>query len=170
MDKNKFFMFFGAFWELIVSIILFVFYEVPNGTITVNGKIVSQAEFNSLLWPKLIFLIFILVGLFFVVIGIIGLIKDNKINELGKEYYGKIIDIHNNDCSINGRCLEDAKVKVYIEELNEIKEYTEHLELHSLYREKDYIKVKYYNNDINIIDTLEEIEIPSNIKELLDKE
>lgn len=66
---------FGIIWLLITAVCTWGFYGNIGGTITVNGEQVSQEEFNAMLGPKLFIGIFWVVGIIFIIAGIVNIIK-----------------------------------------------------------------------------------------------
>lgn len=161
---------FGLIWTAFSVFIAFMMYGNVAGTITVNGEVVSQAEFNSMLWPKLFIGLFIIVGLILCFSGIKEIFTNMQTNKLGVETYGVIIDLRPSGSYVNGKPELKAEVAVYINDYN-IESYEEIIGFDRLkYKPGDYVKVKHHNKDINIIEKINEDYLPIEIKEVLDNE
>lgn len=74
---------FGAVWTLFTAFCTWIFYGFDGGTIYVNGEVVSQEEFGAMLAPKLFIGLFWIVGIIFIVVGVVKCIK--KFSELSYE-------------------------------------------------------------------------------------
>ena len=161
---------FGLIWTAFSVFIAFMMYGNVAGTITVNGEVVSQAKFNSMLWPKLFIGLFIIVGLILCFSGIKEIFTNMQTNKLGVENYGVIIDLRPSGSYVNGKSELKAEVAVYIDDYN-IESYEEIIGFDRLkYKPGDYVKVKHHNKDINIIEKINEDYLPMEIKEVLDNE
>jgi hypothetical protein len=74
---------FGAIWTSFTALCTWMFYGFDGGTIYVNGEAVSHEEFATMLAPKLFMGIFWIVGITFIVVGVVKSIK--KILKLSYE-------------------------------------------------------------------------------------
>lgn len=155
-------IFFGIIWTGITAMVTYGFYGNIGGTITVNGEVVSQAEFSAMLGPKLFLGLFWAIGIFFIVRGFLK-VKRNKDTDIkGEICYGRITNVYNSGTYVNGRPLFKADIKIYIPSINETKILSEEVGFDRyVYAENSYIEVKYYNNDINIERFIEVEDIPS---------
>ena len=116
---------FGGFWTLFTAFMTFAFYGgFGGGTISVNGVPVSQAEFNAMLWPKLFFAIFWIVGLSMLFKGLKKLFANVATSSLGEETIGYVADIIDSGCYVNGNPVWNAKI-TFIDNTNKIKTVTE---------------------------------------------
>jgi hypothetical protein len=119
----------------------------------------------------LVFLAFFAIGLWVMYLGIKDLSKNRKTNKYGEICYGiiKSIDAATSSVEVNGRCQYKATVEFYFPPMNTT------MSLSELYGYKMYkhyvgecVKVKYYNNDINIIEGNIDINtLPYNIQDCL---
>lgn len=161
---------FGLIWTAISSLVAFMMYANKGGTIEVNGEVVSQAEFNSMLFPKLFIGLFIFIGLFMIFSGLKEIFTNIQTNKLGVETYGIVTDIRPTGSYVNGKPELKAEVLVYIDDYN-IETYEEIIGFDRMkYKIGDYVKVKHHNKDINIVEETREDYIPMDIKDLLDNE
>ncbi len=118
----------------------------------------------------LFMLIFVAIGLFVLWTGVKKL-KANKDTDIhGVETYGIVVDIRPSGSSVNGRDILNADV-VIVEETGVTGRYTESIGTsYNKYRIGEYVFVKYYNDDINIINKAEATIVPEHIKEKLASE
>lgn len=65
---------FGVLWTMITAVCTFGFYGT-NSDVFVNGIQVSHEEFVEMLWPKVFIGIFWTIGITFIIIGIVNIIK-----------------------------------------------------------------------------------------------
>lgn len=163
---------FGLIWTSITAILTFVFYSGTSGEIYVNDELVSQAEFNEMLWPKLFFGIFWAIGLFMIYWGLKRIIKDKKTNAFGEICYGKITDIFESGTYINEVPELKAQIVLYIPSINDIKIVSEVIGLYGLvynYEIGKCVEVKYYNGDINFEKVLDIQDLPYEAQEILNE-
>ena len=163
---------FGLIWTSITAILTFVFYSGTSGEIYVNDELVSQAEFNEMLWPKLFFGIFWAIGLFMIYWGLKRIIKDKKTNAFGEICYGKITDIFESGTYINEVPELKAQIVLYIPSINDIKIVSEVIGLYgSVYNYEigKCVEVKYYNGDINFEKVLDIQDLPYEAQEILNE-
>ena len=130
---------------------------------------ISFGEFKTSI--LLFFLIFIAVGLWIMYLGIKELLKNKKTNKYGEICYGIItsIDADTSSVQVNGNCQYKATVNFYYPQLNGTMTFCES---YGYKREKysvgECVKVKYYNDDINIIEGNIDINtLPYNIQDCL---
>lgn len=160
---------FGIIWLLITGMVTLGFYSGTASTITVNGQLVSQEEFNAMLGPKLFMGIFWAVGIIMIIIGLRKIIKNAQTDKFGEICYGRIIDIRRSGAYVNNVPELKAIVTVYIESLGTTEDVEEVIGLATKrkYQVGDYIEGKYYNGDINIDSYVPENVIPLHIQEKL---
>ena len=153
-------LFFGLFWEAITSLISFAFLiPVFSGDDTISIFLIG------------FFLLFHVIGIGLIIIGARKIIRDRSTSKLGEECYGYVIDISPNGNYINGSPQLNAKTVVYIRSENDVREIAEYSGTGtSKYNVGDYVKVKYYNNDINFIEKVPENTIPYDIKDKIYRE
>lgn len=135
-------IFFGIIWELISFPILIGFIDsIASGEFALNFPL----GFFALLFNG--------IGFGFLAVGIRKKIRDTSTNKYGEECYGRVIDARPNGTSINGRRQYDAEVELFVKSLNQIIKAKEVSGLGSSdYKTGDYVKVKYFNGDINFIE------------------
>ncbi len=160
---------FGIIWLLITGMVTLGFYSGTASTITVNGQLVSQEEFNAMLGPKLFMGIFWAVGIVMIIVGLRKIIKNAQTEKFGEVCYGRIIDIRRTGARVNNVPELKAIVTVYIESLGTTEEVEEVIGLATKrkYQIGDYIEGKYCNGDINIDSYIPETVIPLHIQDKL---
>lgn len=166
-DNKMFELIFGIMWTVIVAIVTLSFY-MPGGTIKVNGQIVSQNEFNEMLWPKLFLGLFWLIGIIMIIIGLKKLLVNAKTSIRGKLTYGVVIDILETNMYSNGNPQLKADVAVIMEDKS-IKRFQEVIGYsYNKYRIGELISVKYCGNDINIGGIASENQLSYNDREIVE--
>lgn len=119
----------------------------------------------------LLFLIFPIVGLYFLISGLIKIIKNTMTAAKGVETFAAIQNVYPTSKSINDAPIYIAEFKVYDENTMEAKIIKEEVGIFpSKYPIGAYIKVKYYNNDVNLIKVVSEEEVPENIMRFIKTE
>lgn len=158
---------FGTFWLFVTGIVTFGFYSGTADTITVNGQLVTQQEFNEMLFPKIFMGIFWAVGIIMIAVGVRKIIRNAKTEKFGEVCYGRITDIRRTGSAVNGVPELKAVVVVYIESLGTTQEIEEVIGLATKrkYNIGDYIEGKYYNGDINIDSYIPKDVIPLHIQD-----
>ena len=162
-------LFFGIIWTLFTSIVTYFLYFHTGGTRYVNGVEVSQSEIQNMPFPMIFIGSFFIVGLLFIIIGLKKVYKDYQTKKNGEECYGRIVSIQPTGKSVNDKPIYKAEILIYSE--NEGKEYTISEEIGynpEKYPVGNFLRVLYYNGDINIIkDSITEKDIPENMKDYL---
>ena len=83
---------FPTFWLSLTAFMTYMFYFVAP-EVTVNGVLMSQAEFSALLWPKVLFGVFWLIGIISLISSINFIIHAKpKDYRSGQEHSGMIDD------------------------------------------------------------------------------
>lgn len=152
---------FGSFWTAITAFITIATYTAEH--VTVNDVEYTQAEFSTMLFPKVFLGIFWFIGLFMLYTGLKKIIKNHNTNVYGEIVYGKICNIYNSGTYINEVPELKADFLIYVPSEWGTKVVSEVIGLDNIkncYQIGDYVEVKYYNNDINIIRTVTEDELP----------
>ena len=163
-------LFFGLIWTAISIFMAFMFYGNSGGTITVNGIPTSQEDFNAMLGPKLFLGVFILVGVIMIVLGLRKIIRNIATSTHGREIYGLIVDVCPSGTTVNGRPQLQADVLI-VEEDASIGRYSEAIGFDwNKYRHGDFVKLKHYRKDINILEKANEYSVPLYIKDVLEQE
>ena len=156
---------FGAIWTGISVLVAIIMYS-GTGEITVNGVPVSHDEFAQMLWPKLFIGLFIVIGVVFLIAGIRKLLKDATTTVKGEESYGIITRVACSNTYVNGQPIMDGFISVVVD--GTIQEFKESLGLN--YKKGglgDCVRVKYYNGDVNIIETVLFEDIPYHMQDML---
>lgn len=81
----------GTFWCLFIIFIAFLQYNGTATNIMVGDKIVTQEEFNAMLYPKIFLLLFFLLGFSLFIYGIKTLIECYIFNKNAVQSYGLIL-------------------------------------------------------------------------------
>ena len=161
----------GIMWLLTTGFVMFAMYGGlgPGGTLTVNGEIVTQEQFNELLWPKIFFGVFLLAGFWILFLGIKEHITNTKTNMHGKESYGLITNITPTGVRVGRHHRRELKADVLvITEGNQIKIFTKVIGFSPVkYSVGTYLVVKYYKDNINIIRQVLPQEVPETMKSCL---
>lgn len=159
---------FGSFWTLFTAFMTFMFYGDTGGTITVNGVATSQAEFNAMLWPKLFFGLFWLIGLFMIFLGLKKLFTNYQTKIKGVEKDGYVVDVEDSGVRVNGRIYYDAKIVIQEDDYS----YGTYKDSVGPDFEKypigSYVRVKHYKKDINILESISEYNISESLKEYVE--
>lgn len=145
---------FGCIWLGFVGLCIFILYgPLTAGGVNVDGMFLTKDELNSFLMLKIFFGVFLAVGIYILVSGIIDVLRDKKTDTLGKKTYGMIVDIYTNGAYENNKPEYDARV-ILINENNEIQEFTETVGFDGFkYSAGEIYEVKYLANDVNILST-----------------
>ena len=121
--------------------------------IFVTIAILSVTGFNTGLF--LFFLLFIAAGVWVMYLGIKELQKNKKTNKYGEICYGIVTAIEpaKSNIEINGRTPFSVYVDVYVGSMNFVSNYSEEIGFEQYkYRVGECLKVKFYDNDINILE------------------
>lgn len=163
-----FHLFFGIVWTAISIFIAFIMYNT-NGTIEVNGRPVSHAEFEAMLWPKLFIGLFVLIGIIFICVGLKKIITNIITNTRGTETYGLVIDVRPSGTTVNGRPQLMADILIVVDGRTE--RYSEIVGFDwNKYRTGDFTLLKHYKKDVNLIRRVNANEVPGNIMGVLRNE
>jgi len=139
---------FGLIWTLFSSIfvvVMFLAEDVPPFFI-------------------LIIALFIIIGVFLFIKGLLKVIKNIKTNKYGEVCYGYINNIYPDGSYVNGSPEYKADIYTYIPSTNTTENISEIIGFDSLkYPVESYIVGKYYEGDINIEKRLDSFqELPLN--------
>lgn len=151
---------FGIIWTIFTAFFTWGFYGT-NGNVTVNGHLVSHEEFSDMLWPKIFISIFWIAGLFILLRGLKKVIRNVSTDAKGEVCFGKICDVYNSGTYVNGRPELKADVLVYIPSIQETKIISEIIGFDRYkYRNGPYVRLKYYNGDINFEEVIDSTDLP----------
>lgn len=135
---------FGIIWT-IISFLILIFVLYCEADIYVTG-------FVS---------IFVIVGIYLIIKGISKLIKNYKTSKKGEECYGIIKNIKPTDNKVNGHPIYEVEVITYIESIRNLETISEEIGFkYSKYPIGTFVKLKYYNGDINILKNVEFNDMP----------
>lgn len=137
---------FGIVWIIISSSVFIPF-------LIVEESMPKEVNVFSTMNPMLIIMaiLFYGIGIFLVVKGAKKLIKDKKTEKNGEECYGIVESTNTTGAYVNGRPEYEALVQIYISSQNKTERITEKIGFdYNKYPIGSYVKVKYYNGDINI--------------------
>lgn len=153
---------FGLVWTLFVTPIFIMCLVVP-------GEQRGGVDMNLGLF--IFFIIFEVIGLSLLVSGIKQVIKDKKTNKFGDTTYGQIISIYGTGSSTNGKEELQAEILTYVSNENTVKKINEIIGFPPIeYNVGDFVQLKIYEGDINIIQSVSENIIPYTILTLLQEE
>lgn len=153
---------FGLVWTLFVTLIFIMCLVVPGEQR--GGVDMSPGLF-------IFFVIFEVIGLFLLVSGIKQIIKDKKTNKFGDITYGQIISIYGTGSSTNGKEELQAEILTYVSNQNIVKRINEIIGFPPInYNVGDFVQLKFYEGDINIVQVVSENMIPNTILTLLKEE
>lgn len=153
---------FGLLWTLFVTPIFIMCLVIPGEQR--GGVDMSPGLF-------IFFIIFEAIGLFLLVSGIKQVIKDKKTNKFGDITYGQIISIYGTGSSSNGKEELQAEILTYVSNQNTLKRFNEIIGFPPIiYNVGDFVQLKFYEDDINIIQTVSENMIPNTVLTLLKEE
>jgi hypothetical protein len=162
---------FGLFWTAItVTIALAFFGGDPNRIIYVNDVPTPRSEFAKEPFFICFFAIFFIVGIAMIVIGVRKIMQNAATAAVGAETYGVVIDVYPSGSSVNGRPILNADV-IIVEENGITGRYTESIGMdYNKYKPGQFVKVKHYKKDINILEKVEPHTVPYHIKDKIDAE
>jgi hypothetical protein len=158
---------FGAIWTAVSGFIAVIMYSVD--TVEVNGVPVSQDVFREMLWPKLFIGLFLVIGIFMLVKGIVKILTNLRTQALGAETFGFVINIYPNGTYVNNMPMMNADV-LLVEDNGNVEQYTESIGRGGKFNVGDYISVKKYANDINIGDRADRYSVPSHIRTCIESD
>ena len=119
--------------------------------------------------PIIILSLVNLIGVYLIVIGLKEIRTDQKTKQYGKYVYGRILDFVPTGSSINGIPELKAVISAYIPSTREVKEFRETIGFgNNSYNIGDYLVLKHYEDDVNIIQHAVESKIPIDVIEKLD--
>ena len=153
---------FGLLWTLFVTPIFIMCLVIPGEQR--GGVDMSPGLF-------IFFSIFEAIGLFLLVSGIKQVIKDKKTNKFGDITYGQIISIYGTGSRSNDKEELQAEILTYVSNQNTLKRFNEIIGFPPIiYNVGDFVQLKFYEDDINIIQTVSENMIPNTVLTLLKEE
>ena len=159
---------FGIIWTAFSVFMAFSMYN-SEGSIQVNGRPVSQEEFNQMLFPKIFIGIFILIGVIFMCIGLKKIITNILTHTVGEEAHGLVIRVYPSGTRVNGRPELKADVLVVVDNL--VNRYSEIIGFDwNKYRAGDFVLIKHYKKDINIKGRIDRRNVPYQTVQLLEND
>ena len=166
-----FYIVFGLIWMAICGFIIYGFYDPSQaGEIIVNNEVVTYEEFSQMLWPKLLLGFVMLIGLIVFLAGVYMIFKDYRTKKYGKKTIGIVTKVEPNGQTINEQLVYDVSVLV-LEDNNICKTYKENIGTSPYnYSIGGFYEVQYFKNDVNIISKIDEIKIPIEKLQLMQRE
>lgn len=179
---------------LVFALILVLAFYAGSGDVTVMGEVYSHEEFQAMLLPKLILGLFILLGLFLIVLAIVKMIKKGAVKRKGLLTYGLIVDLQEAIPTYGG-LHSDLSNKNYtgaygerrrfqrhyersdliasilvINDAGELKSYQENIgfNISGTLNVNDFLSIKYHEGQIAIVGKAGPYEIPPEAKERLE--
>lgn len=111
-----------------------------------------------------ILLIFLAVGLYLFIVGVIRIIRNFSTSLKGEECYSFVSNIVPTGKLVNDNPIYKALFVTYVPSLYDTREVYEEIGIDSSkYPIGSFVKVKYYNDDVNIIEIVDESVIPLEI-------
>ena len=146
---------FGLLWLIITTL-----FTIPI--------LISQNNLDIFL--ILFILLFWAIGIFFVTKGIKKIITNRKTEKYGEDCFGRVKNIYPNGTMINHRPMYNIDVDVYIPSKQTMITITEEIGMDiGKYPLESIVKIKYYNNDINIKEVVDYNSIPLKIREYFER-
>lgn len=155
-----------TFSSLVFGIVYFSIAGIPS----IDSIINSNGFFFEMLFPIVILGIFLIVGITLIVKGFKKLVIDFSTNTKGEECFGKIYNTYNSGVYINESPELKADILVYIPSIGETRVISEVIGFDRLkYPFGSFVKLKYYNGDINLQAVVDEQELPANARAEFEK-
>lgn len=134
----------------------------------ISSGVVNEGFTFSLLFPLTIIGIFLIVGLGIFIRGVKQIITNRKTSLRGEECYAILKEIMPTGSRINGMPELKGTFLVYILSLNKTEMIEEIIGFNMFkYKVNDYVKVKYYDGDINVLEIVGHDLVPSNVRRKL---
>lgn len=139
---------FGAFWMLIVA------------PMTIST--LADGDFGSMI----LLLPFLAVGIWLLYSGFKKVAKNAKTNAQGSNSYGLVVDFSESGTYINGNPVWNAHIMA-IAEYGLVHEFKEEVGLNPKFDVGDFVAIKYYQDDINVIGRVSLYEVPEKARNIL---
>jgi hypothetical protein len=120
-------------------------------------------------WAHAMIWLFVAIGVVLIVVGLKKILVNIATSTKGEETYGIVVDVYPSGTRVNGRPVLNADVEI-VESNGMLWRYTEPIGMSYKYRTGNFVRVKHYNNDINILDRIDGSAVPYNFKERLEAE
>lgn len=152
---------FGLFWTGFSLFVSFVFF----------GDFFISGEFDSfMVMPAILLSIFVIIGLAILIKGIKKVSANVKTSKNGEECYGILTNISKTGNSVNGVRELKGHFYVYLVSTNQVVTVEEAIGFNPFkYQVNNYVKVKYYNGDINVLEIVSADIVPSDARKALEK-
>ena len=153
---------FGLMWTCIITFVL---------VISIFTSITSGGGLAFII-PTIVLLIpFYLIGFFVLGIGIKEIIQNKNTEKYGRFIYGRVLDIVPTGSSVNGVPELKAIITAYIPSIGATSKFSEIIGIgNNPYSVGDFLVLKHYKNDVNIVQPAIEAKIPIDIREKLNSE
>ena len=160
---------FGSAWTLFTAFMTFAWIG-SEGKFLASDALGFRYKLMAIGGPMFILGIFWIIGLIILCIGLKKIIRNANTNKYGEECFGLVCDIYNSGAYINDVPELKSDVLVYIPSLNETKVMSEIIGIgQPQYVVGSYVRLKYYNDDINFDGIIAEHELPSAAKLMFEK-
>lgn len=117
------------------------------------------------------FFIFLAIGIYFLISGIMQVIRDKKTGKIGILTYGHFFSIYKTGAIEDGEEELKAVFLSYLPDRNRVIRVEEIISFTPTdYKEGDFVQLKFYKGDVNILQVLPEGAIPKSILRLLKEE
>ena len=156
---------FGAIWTSIMTIVTVIICNDRNYFFNYE-QILSIGQIIFLIFMTFLWFI----GISLLLIGIHMIVTNRITNKKGEECYGRIFKIYNTWKYVNEKTELKADVVVYVPSLSDTEVISEIIGFNDRkYPDDSYVKLKYYNGDINFEDIVDDNLIPLDIKSKIDE-
>lgn len=108
---------------------------------------------------------FWIIGAMTFFVGINKVKKNKETEKKGQQSYGIVVGFSESGCYVNGCPVWDAHIAVVTN--YRIQQFVERAGINPKYDVGQYVSVKYYNDDINVLEQLSAYSVPDNIKSML---
>lgn len=161
---------FSVIWLFIMRILSFIYLEAIRDKMIVADPAVLEKFYNIIKVSEIFFGISIvllwIIGIYILNKGLKKIRRDCNTDLWGTICYGRIIKIFKTKSKEDNFSEQKATIAIYSNYSNSFKYIDTEICFSDklIYKVGDYIKVKYYNDDINIISIIPKNKLPFNIR------
>lgn len=158
---------FGIVWTLFSTMFFVIFFASSFSNTSYNGEPGINMDM-SLIFPLLMMIVFIIIGIVLIVKGAKKVIKDSKTKKYGIPCYGIIQNLQRTGAYVN----EQPEYKAILDVINPNTNMVEKIEEivgfnYNKFPIGSFVICKYYEGDINFEHKIEPSDVPSSYKEIL---
>lgn len=160
---------FGIIWTTFTCLFIVIFLggSIQNNTILNHGEPGFYFE-PAMIIPAGMMLIFLVIGIAFIIVGLKKIIKDSMTKKHGVPCYGIIQDVDETGTYVNGQPEYKATLDIINPNTNQTEKIEEIVGFNqNKYPIHSYVLCKYYKGDINFERIIQPNELPSNYLDLL---